>query len=111
MSPKTKLRFNFCQTVLFVGLLSPGFTISAEKAVDFNRDIRPIFSETCYACHGPDQNKRKAGLRFDHQEEPFKVLESGKTAIVPHDLAKSELIRRITTSDPEDHMPPSDSLN
>src|SRR4051794_35126747 len=86
------------------------FTSNAAQIVDFNRDIRPIFSETCYACHGPDQNKRKAGLRFDHQEEPFKVLESGKTAVVPGDLAKSELIRRITTSDPEDHMPPPDSL-
>ncbi|MEP6663571.1 MAG: DUF1549 domain-containing protein, partial [Verrucomicrobiota bacterium] len=84
--------------------------IGAEPKIDFNRDIRPIFSENCYACHGPDHNKRKAGLRLDHQEEPFKVLESGKIAIVPGDLAKSELIRRVTTTDPDDRMPPPDFL-
>ncbi|MEO6335873.1 MAG: DUF1549 domain-containing protein, partial [Verrucomicrobiota bacterium] len=75
--------------------------------IDFNRDIRPIFSENCYACHGPDQNKRKAGLRLDRKEEPFKTLESGKSAIIPGDLSKSELIRRITTSDEDDRMPPA----
>lgn len=90
-------------------LTVPG--LATEKPIDFNRDIRPIFSENCYACHGPDHNKRKNGLRFDHQEEPFKKLESGKIAIVPGDLANSEMIRRITTTDPDDHMPPPDALN
>src|SRR5437588_6326349 len=68
-------------------------------AVDFNRDIRPIFSENCYACHGPDPNKRKAGLRLDQKEGALAVLKSGNRAIVPHDVSKSSLIARITTSD------------
>src|ERR1044072_3185724 len=54
---------------------------SLRHGVDYNRDIRPIFSETCYACHGPDQNKRKAGLRLDQKEEAFKTLKSGDFAI------------------------------
>ena len=74
--------------------------------VDYNRDIRPIFSENCYACHGPDQNKRKAGLRLDKKEEAFRQLESGNYAIVPGEPAKSKLIYRITTTDDDDRMPP-----
>ncbi|MEO6035462.1 MAG: PSD1 and planctomycete cytochrome C domain-containing protein, partial [Verrucomicrobiota bacterium] len=90
------------------GLLVALSVSGAERKIDFNRDIRPIFSENCYACHGPDHNKRKAGLRLDRSEEPFKLLDSGKTAIVPGDLSKSELVRRITTNDPDDRMPPPD---
>ena len=97
-------------SILLLGSASVFAAPETRTAIDFNRDIRPIFSENCYACHGPDQNKRKAGLRLDRSEEPFKVLESGKVAIVPRDLATSELIRRITTSDPDDRMPPPDFL-
>src|SRR5205823_12384534 len=80
---------------------------SGSKAgVDFNRDIRPIFSENCYACHGPDQSKRKAGLRLDQQEGALAELKSGDHAIVPGDISKSALIARITTSDEDDRMPP-----
>ena len=75
--------------------------------VDFNRDIRPILSDTCYACHGPDVKERKAKLRFDLREEIFKPAKSGEIPVVPGDLAKSELIRRITTADEDDLMPPS----
>src|ERR1051326_7232741 len=75
-------------------------------SVDFNRDIRPIFSENCYACHGPDQNKRKAGLRLDQKEGALKELDSGNFAIVPGDLVQSKLIYRVTTSDTDDRMPP-----
>ena len=74
--------------------------------VDFNRDIRPIFSENCYACHGPDQNKRKAGLRLDQQEGALVELKSGNHAIVPGDISKSSIIARLTTSDEDDRMPP-----
>src|SRR5882724_8728988 len=79
---------------------------SGQPEVDYNRDIRPIFSENCYACHGPDQNKRKAGLRLDRKEEAFLQLKSGNYAIVPGDPAKSKLIYRITTTDDDDRMPP-----
>ncbi len=93
-----------------VFLLALATTVRASlgaSKIDFNREIRPIFSENCYACHGPDQNKRKAGLRLDRHEEPFKTLESGKAAIIPGDVGKSELIHRITTSDEDDRMPPA----
>jgi mono/diheme cytochrome c family protein len=75
--------------------------------IDFNRDIRPIFSENCYACHGPDEGKRKAGLRLDRGEDAFRELKSGNRALVPRDLAKSELIHRITTPDQDERMPPA----
>lgn len=74
--------------------------------IDFNRDIRPIFSEHCYACHGPDEQKRKAGLRLDVQENAFAELKSGNRALVAGDLNKSALVERITSTDPDEVMPP-----
>ncbi len=79
------------------------------KPVDFDRDIRPIFSENCYPCHGPDENKRKAGLRFDRKEGAFVKLKSGTFAIVPGNLEQSALVQRITTTNADDRMPPLDS--
>src|SRR6185503_15380203 len=70
--------------------------LGALKELDFNRDIRPILSEHCYACHGPDESKRKSGLRLDRPEEAMKVLKSGNRAIVPGDLEKSTLVQRLT---------------
>ncbi len=78
-------------------------------AVQFNRDIRPILSENCFACHGPDHNKRKAGLRLDQHDEAIKTLKSGEVAIVPGDTDHSALISRILSDDPDEHMPPPDS--
>jgi mono/diheme cytochrome c family protein len=74
--------------------------------IDFNRQIRPILSENCFTCHGPDEAKRKAGLRLDQKEEAFKKLKSGDTAIVPGDPAKSSLVARIITQDEDEVMPP-----
>src|SRR5262245_28448116 len=81
---------------------------AAEPAVVFNRDIRPILSDTCYHCHGPDKAKRKAGLRLDQEAGAFKDLGDSKV-IVPGDLSKSELYRRITAEDPSERMPPPKS--
>src|SRR2546428_12129020 len=81
----------------------------ASAKVDYNRDIRPLFSDTCFKCHGPDEHTRKAKLRLDTQEGAFAALKGGKFALKPGDLAKSEVYRRITTSDPDDLMPPPDS--
>src|ERR1043166_10172495 len=67
--------------------------------IDYNRDIRPILSENCYACHGPDSNKRKAGLRLDRKEDAFKKLESASVPIVAGNLASSELYKRILSPD------------
>ncbi len=75
-------------------------------AVDFNRDIRPIFSENCYTCHGPDTNKRKAGLRLDQKESAFGKAESGEVPITPGEPEKSEVMRRLTTEDKDEVMPP-----
>src|SRR4051812_48186913 len=73
---------------------------SDTTTISFNHDIRPIFSEHCYACHGPDEGKRKAGLRLDSEESAFKELKSGARAIVPGDLKNSALIERIHSTDP-----------
>lgn len=80
---------------------------AAVQAVDFNREVRPILSDRCYGCHGPDANKgRKAGLRLDEFEGATKKLKSGDIAIVPGDLDKSAMIQRILSTDPEEIMPP-----
>src|ERR1051325_10667551 len=93
--------------LVFVGAPGPfAATPTSSAKMDFNRDIRPIFSEHCYACHGPDEQKRKAGLRLDLEEGAFKELKSGNRALVAGDLAKSALIQRITSADPEEIMPP-----
>jgi hypothetical protein len=76
------------------------------KQVDFNFEIRPILSDKCFKCHGPDPRNRKAGLRLDKKEGAFGTTESGSRAIVPGDLEQSELINRITATDKAERMPP-----
>ena len=78
-----------------------------EPKVDFNRDVRPLLSEYCFTCHGPDDAKRKSNLRLDLQETAFKPAKSGKPAIVPGDVVKSELVARLTAEDEDDRMPPA----
>ena len=88
--------------------LAVGAAAAATPAqIDFNRDIRPILSENCYTCHGPDANKLKAGLRFDVKESAFGKAKSGEIAVVPGAPEKSEMIRRLTATDPDDVMPPA----
>src|SRR3979409_1186322 len=87
-----------------------GRSASAEEpplkpdAIDFNRDIRPILSENCFQCHGPDKNKRKAKLRLDQREVALAL-----GALVPGQPEDSEMIYRINAADPDDRMPPVDS--
>ncbi len=73
--------------------------------VDFNRDVRPIISSKCYHCHGPDEESRKAKLRLDLREEAVKDIK-GTFAIKPGDLAASEVVARITSTDGDEVMPP-----
>ncbi len=73
--------------------------------IHFSRDIRPILSENCFYCHGPDEEKREAGLRLD-EEEGAKTDHDGVTAVVPGDVAKSALMERILSTDPDEVMPP-----
>ena len=92
---------------LLLGLMAGVAAAAAGKgaAVDFDRDIRPILSDKCFACHGPDEKERKAKLRLDRKEDAFKPVKSGAFAIVPGQPEKSELIARITTEDADDRMP------
>ena len=84
-------------------------TYSADKQdeVVFNRDIRPIFSNHCYACHGPDQQQRQAGFRLDIKLVAYSDR-GGYRPIVPNDPANSELYSRITSTDQDEVMPPED---
>lgn len=75
----------------------------------FNRDIRPLMSDTCFHCHGPDKNTRKAGLRLDIREEALKPAKSGELPIVPGKPDESEIIKRIFTDDKDDLMPPEEA--
>ena len=93
-----------------VSLLSGSFVEStlAAEPVDFNRDIRPILSDNCFECHGPDAEQRQTELRLDTRDGLFRKTDE-HSSVVPGDLAKSELFRRITSSDPDERMPPDDS--
>jgi len=78
----------------------------AAPPISFDRDIRPILSENCFACHGPDAANQQAGLRLDRAEDATAELGSGGRAIVPGKIDESELIARITADDPDTVMPP-----
>lgn len=78
---------------------------AAPAAIDFDRDIRPIFAENCYECHGPNERYRETNFHLDTEEGSY--LDDG--VIVPGSAAKSRLIQRITHPDPIDRMPPADS--
>jgi len=100
---------------LLVGTISIFAHTTAQSAeqtlpdeVHFNRDIRPILSNYCFTCHGPDEGQRQTDLRLDLEESAFAELESGVRAIVPGDVKKSELYFRISTDDDTFRMPPED---
>ncbi len=94
---------------LVLGIWSLEFAAQAAEAlpdkINFNRDIRPILSNTCFKCHGPDANKRKAKLQMDVREDATAQHEHG-IPIVAGKPDKSEAYRRITTKDEDDRMPP-----
>ncbi len=73
-------------------------------AVDFARDVQPIFAEKCFNCHGPD--KAEGGLRLNRPESALAETDSGERAIVPGDVKASEILRRIASDDPDQRMPP-----
>jgi hypothetical protein len=85
--------------------------LSSKDQVSYNFHVRPILSDKCFACHGPDANKREAGLRLDVEESAYAALQENPEAhaIVPGEPTKSEVIRRILTSDPDEKMPPPNS--
>ena len=81
---------------------------STARAIDYNRDIRPILSENCFACHGFDEKARKAKLRLDGAEFAH-ADRDGLTPFKPGDLANSEAWLRIISPDEDEVMPPPDS--
>ena len=91
--------------VLFFTALMPWLPLVAEPAIDFAREIQPILSDNCYACHGPDETKAEAGLRLDQREKALAGGENGP-ALVPGDPANSMMMQRIRHQDPEVVMPP-----
>ena len=104
MIRRLSLQCLFCFTLC----LSWNAITRAEDPVDFNRDIRPIFSEHCYQCHGPDQNTREAELRLDEKDGLFNDR-GGYRLVTPGNPDQSELISRVHSSDPDVQMPPPKS--
>ncbi len=95
---------------LFLAYFAMAVPLSAAEQtapIDFNRDIRPILSNSCFKCHGPDAAERQAGLRLDHLAGATAVLESGARAITPAQADKSELLARVRSTDPALRMPPA----
>ncbi|MCU0707799.1 MAG: DUF1553 domain-containing protein [Pirellula sp.] len=88
-------------TCIWLGFCLEAQPADGEDAVQFNRDIRPILSDACFACHGPDSHARQAGLRLDSREE---AIASG--ALVEGDAEASGVIARIVTDDLDEIMPP-----
>ena len=106
--------------LLFFGFLATSCSLSLPKdvemayselpeTIDFNFHVKPILSDRCFACHGPDKNSRKAELRLDLEEDAFAALSSGNHAFVPGNPATSESVIRILSDDPEVLMPPPES--
>ena len=105
------IRFERLQLVslAFVGmqLMSGLGSVTGAEPVDFNRDIRPLLSDTCFACHGPDAKQRQADLRLD-TEDGAKAIIDGRRIIAPGKPQLSELVKRVSSLDPEVQMPPPD---
>ncbi|MFM9963656.1 MAG: DUF1553 domain-containing protein [Planctomycetaceae bacterium] len=98
-----------CRVIVVV--LVTGFSVHAEPpddSISFNRDIRPILSDVCFQCHGPDVKERKADLRLDRDDQLFVERDSRRVLVAGHP-AKSELFRRLTSTDDDQLMPPPSS--
>jgi hypothetical protein len=81
----------------------------AEELIDFNRDIRPILSNRCFTCHGPDESQRTGGLRLDLRQGALEPADSGERAVVPGAPEQSELIARVNAEDEFMRMPPPET--
>ena len=104
-------RLKLCLSLLMLAVVTvmawqaPRLTVAAAQDVQFNRDIRPLLSDRCFYCHGPDEKNRKAGLRLDTFEGATKDR-GGYRAITPGKPDESELLRRVTSHDKNEVMPP-----
>jgi hypothetical protein len=106
-------RYRFLTRVVIVGLLAlSGRSVVAEadeKPIDFNRQIRSLLSDKCYACHGPAADSREGGFRLDQRDSALGEADSGERPIVPGDPAASEIYVRLTTDDEFMRMPPAET--
>ncbi|MBL8842849.1 MAG: DUF1553 domain-containing protein [Planctomycetes bacterium] len=108
----SRIRFAPSRVVAVALLLAPTALARpaphGEAPPDFQRDVLPLLADRCFLCHGPDESTRKRGLRLDTADGARALLKSGRHAIVPGDLAKSEMARRIAGDDERRVMPPAD---
>lgn len=96
--------------VLLVGAAAPPLRAAdSRERVDFNLHIRPLLSDRCFACHGPDDKARKGKLDLRTRDAALRGGKSGEPSVKPGDPAHSELLRRLTTTDADDVMPPPES--
>lgn len=95
--------FPILGSFVLIGLLADRPLVADSASPSFNRDIRPLLSDRCFHCHGPDESSRKGGLRLDVREEAV------ESAILPGNASESELVARLLTADEDDRMPPPDS--
>ena len=111
---KTVLRsFGFCFLLLVcffcsIKMAQQPLVKAGAGGVDFQRAVRPILSDNCFQCHGPDKNTRMVDLRLDTKEGAYEVRDSG-TVIVPGKPQESLLYQRISAEDPARRMPPESS--
>src|SRR5579871_1363735 len=90
---------------LLCGIVCSAFVLQG-ASISFNRDIRPIMSDTCFRCHGPDKSSRMANLRLDIREDALQPMKDGAIPIVPGDPDKSAIVQRVFASSPAKRMPP-----
>jgi hypothetical protein len=96
--------------LLLIVACAPSGGVRAEDRIQFNRDVRPILSDACFQCHGPDEKERKGGLRLDLKAEAYQPGKSGAIPLVPGKPGDSEvLVRVLLESDDPDLMPPPES--
>src|SRR6476620_3527336 len=95
-----------CPVVLWV-VVGISSTLAAQPQLVYNRDIRPILADKCFACHGFDAAHREASLRLDVAEHAYKAGDSGDIAIKPGAPEASEVWKRITATDADVRMPPA----
>src|SRR3954464_14366270 len=104
---RARLNYPRMKLVVSISIVFAVVLLRATAAtVDYARDVLPILSDKCYHCHGPDEKSRKAKLRFDVKESALRTKEP---AIIPGKSSASELVRRITTTNLDDKMPPPES--
>ncbi|MCH2601024.1 MAG: hypothetical protein MKZ94_16555, partial [Pirellulales bacterium] len=91
--------------ILLTALAQPSTVIADE--ISFTRDIRPILSNKCYKCHGPDEDARVTEMRLDPRPDLFGEKTAPHSPVVPRSLKRSEIISRILSEDPDIRMPPA----